>query len=521
MRIGIPAEKAKDEARVALTPESAKQLQKLGHDCVIQKGAGKAAGFSDEAYKQAGVDIVGTAASLYAQSDIILKVQSPDEAELKKLDKSKTLISFFWPGQNEDKLKAAANTGASVIAMDMVPRISRAQKMDALSSMANIAGYRAVIEAGNHFGRFFTGQITAAGKVPPAKVLVIGAGVAGLAAIGTAQSLGAIVRAFDVRPEVAEQIESMGAEFLMLEFEEDGSGDGGYAKPASPEFIEKEMELFRQQAPEIDIVITTALIPGRPAPKLWPAEMVSLMKPGSVIVDLAAEQGGNCDLTEAGQVVTTDNGVKIIGYTDFPSRMATQSSTLYATNLRHMLDDLTPEKDGQINVNMEDDVIRGATICHEGEVTFPPPPPKIQAIGKTDAAPAAPELTAEEKAAQALAAEKAIGRRQAGLLVIGGLFMMLIGAYAPASFMQHFIVFALSCFVGFQVIWNVSHSLHTPLMAVTNAISGIIIIGALLQMGSPDGLVNILAGISVLIATINIVGGFMVTRRMLAMFQKS
>jgi NAD(P) transhydrogenase subunit alpha len=393
--------------------------------------------------------------------------------------------------------------------------------MDALSSMANIAGYRAVIEAGNNFGRFFTGQITAAGKVPPAKVLVIGAGVAGLAAIGTAQSLGAIVRAFDVRPEVAEQIESMGAEFLMLEFDEDSSGDGGYAKPASPEFIEKEMQLFREQAPEVDIVITTALIPGRPAPRLWPAEMVSLMKPGSVVVDLASEQGGNCDLTQKDKIIESDNGVKIVGYTDFPSRMAAQSSTLYATNIRHMLDDLTPEKDGVINVNMEDDVIRGATVVHAGEITFPPPPPKVQAIGKQTQSPPTPELTPEEKAAAEVAKERAIGRKQAGLLVLGGLFMLLIGAYAPSSFMQHFIVFALACFVGFQVIWNVSHSLHTPLMAVTNAISGIIIIGALLQMGSPNGLVGILASISVLIATINIVGGFMVTRRMLAMFQKS
>ena len=321
----------------------------------------------------------------------------PDKTELKYLNRSKTLISFFWPAQNAELLDAVNKTGATVLAMDMVPRISRAQKMDALSSMANIAGYRAVIEAGNNFGRFFTGQITAAGKVPPAKVLVIGAGVAGLAAIGTAQSLGAIVRAFDVRPEVAEQIESMGAEFLMLEFEEDGSGEGGYAKPASPEFIEKEMQLFREQAPEIDIVITTALIPGRPAPKLWPAEMVGLMKTGSVVVDLAAEQGGNCDLTEAGKIIESDNGVKIVGYTDFPSRMATQSSTLYATNIRHMLDDLTPEKDGALNINMDDDVIRGATICHDGAVTFPPPPPKIQAIGKQDAAPKPVELTAEEK----------------------------------------------------------------------------------------------------------------------------
>ena len=521
VKIGAPVESAADEARVALTPDSARQLAKLGHSCIIQKGAGKAAGFSDDTYKEAGVEIAATAAALFKAADVIIKVQRPNDAELKRLSADKTLISFFWPGQNEKALKAVASTGASAIAMDMVPRISRAQKMDALSSMANIAGYRAVIEASNNFGRFFTGQITAAGKVPPAKVLVIGAGVAGLAAIGTAQSLGAIVRAFDVRPEVAEQIESMGAEFLMLEFDEDGSGDGGYAKPASPEFIEKEMALFREQAPEIDIVITTALIPGRPAPKLWPAEMVKLMKPGSVIVDLAAEQGGNCDLTVAHKIIETDNGVKIVGYTDFPSRMSAQSSTLYATNIRHMLDDLTPEKDGVLNINMDDDVIRGATIAHQGDVTFPPPPPKIQAIGKQASAPTAPEPTAQEKAAAALAAERASGRRQVGLLVAGGLFMALLGGYAPAAFMQHLIVFALSCFVGFQVIWNVSHALHTPLMAITNAISGIIIIGALLQIDSPTGIVGILAAVSVLIATINIVGGFMVTRRMLAMFQKS
>jgi NAD(P) transhydrogenase subunit alpha len=418
-------------------------------------------------------------------------------------------------------LEAFKSANANAIAMDMVPRISRAQKMDALSSMANIAGYRAVIESGNHFGRFFTGQITAAGKVPPAKVLVIGAGVAGLAAIGTAQSLGAIVRSFDVRPEVAEQIESMGAQFLMLEFEEDGSGQGGYAKPASPEFIEKEMALFREQATEIDIVITTALIPGRPAPKLWPAEMVALMKPGSVVVDLAAEQGGNCDLTVANEIIKSENDVTIVGYTDFPSRMAAQSSTLYSTNIRHMIDDLTPEKDGQIHINMDDDVIRGATVVNKGDITFPPPAPKLAAIGKQIAAEKPVELSPEEKKLAELAAQRAAGKRQIGLLVSGGLFMLFLGYFAPASFMQHFIVFVLSCFIGFQVIWNVSHSLHTPLMAITNAISGIIILGALLQIGSGNQIVMFLASLSVLIATINIVGGFMVTRRMLAMFQKS
>ncbi|MGC6517103.1 MAG: Re/Si-specific NAD(P)(+) transhydrogenase subunit alpha [Candidatus Puniceispirillaceae bacterium] len=519
MIIGAPKELLDGEARVALTPDSARALAKLGYDCQIETNAGQLARFDDSDYESANVTIAPSAKALYEACDIILKVRAPLEDEIAHLRKGQILICWAAPAQNEALLNQINAKGATLLAMDMVPRISRAQKMDVLSSMANIAGYRAVIEAGNHFGRFFTGQITAAGKVPPAKILVIGAGVAGLAAIGTAQSLGAIVRAFDVRPEVAEQIESMGAEFLMLEFDEDGSGEGGYAKPASAEFIEKEMALFREQAPEIDIVITTALIPGRPAPKLWPAEMVSLMKPGSVVVDLAAEQGGNCDLTKPNDIIESDNGVKIIGYTDFPSRMATQSSNLYATNLRHMMDDLTPDKDGKAVINMEDDVIRGVTAVHDGAVTFPPPPLKIQAIGKPQTT--APEPTAEERAAAEMAAMRKAGRQQTALLIIGGLFMLLIGNYAPPSFMNHFIVFALSCFVGFQVIWKVSHSLHTPLMAVTNAISGIIILGALLQLNAPNFIVSLLAGISVLIATINIVGGFMVTRRMLAMFQKS
>ena len=521
MIIGTIKEIAHGEKRVAMTPDSAQHLQKMGYDCVVETGAGLAAGFADSAYEAAGVRVAKSAAALWKEADIVVKVRGVEASETKHLRADQTVISFFWPAQNPELLDQFKSAGTNAIAMDMVPRISRAQKMDALSSMANIAGYRAVIEAGNQFGRFFTGQITAAGKVPPAKVLVIGAGVAGLAAIGTATSLGAVVRAFDVRPEVAEQIESMGAEFLMLEFDENAGDDGGYAKPASPEFIEKEMALFRAQAPEIDIVITTALIPGRPAPKLWPAEMVALMKPGSVVVDLAAEQGGNCDLTVPNDVVTTDNGVTIVGYTDFPSRMAAQSSTLYATNIRHMMDDLTPEKDGQPNINMEDDVIRGATVVHAGEITFPPPAPKVAAIGKAQAAPKPVELSPEEKAELERQAARKAGRQQIGLLAGGGLFMLLIGAYAPASFMQHFIVFALACFVGFQVIWNVSHALHTPLMAVTNAISGIIILGAILQIGSSNQIVMILASISVLIATINIVGGFMVTRRMLAMFQKS
>lgn len=523
LKIGTPKEIFPGEARVAMTPDSAKQLQKLGYTCLVQSGAGKAAGFSDEAYKEAGVEIVKTAPSLWKQSDIVAKVRQPEDKELGYLTEGKTLISFFNPGGNEAGLEAAKEKGANVIAMEMVPRISRAQKMDALSSMANIAGYRAVIEAGNNFGRFFTGQITAAGKVPPAKVLVVGAGVAGLAAIGTSTSLGAITYAFDVRPEVAEQVESMGAEFVYLDFEEeqtDGAASGGYASVSSPEFREAQLAKFRELAPEMDIVITTALIPNRPAPKLWLEDMVKAMKPGSVIIDLAAERGGNVEGTEADKKVVTDNGVTIIGYTDFPSRMASQSSSLYATNIRHMMTDLTPEKDGQLVHDMEDDVIRGATVTHQGEITFPPPPPKVQAIAaKSKEKPK--ELTPEEKRAAEAAAFKAQTKQQVTLLTVGGILMLLVGLIAPASFLQHFIVFVLAVFVGFQVIWNVSHSLHTPLMAVTNAISSIIIVGALLQVGSGSFLIILLAGLSIFMAGINIFGGFLVTRRMLAMFQKS
>ena len=521
MIVGTVKETFNGEARVAMTPASARELQKLGHTCQIESGAGDAAGYTDAAYKEAGVSVVASAAQLYSTSDVITKVRPPTDSEVAQLNSGKTLISFFYPAQEEAMLGKAVASGASVIAMDMVPRISRAQKMDALSSMANIAGYRAVIEAGNNFGRFFTGQVTAAGKVQPAKVLVIGAGVAGLAAIGAAQSLGAIVKAFDVRPEVAEQIESMGAEFLFLDFDDqsDGAESGGYAAPSSPEFREKQLALFREQAPEIDIVITTALIPGRDAPKLWLDDMVKAMKRGSVVIDLAAERGGNCDATVPDQKIVTDNGVTVVGYSDFPSRMATQSSDLYATNIRHMLADLTPEKDGVIVHDMEDDVIRGATVAHGGEKTFPPPAPKIQAIAKQQ--PATVVKTAEEIAAEEAALLKKSGRQQILLLAVGAVLMFFIGKYAPASFMQHFIVFVLSVFIGFQVIWNVSHSLHTPLMAVTNAISGIIIVGALLQLDAPGFIVTALAAISVLIATINIVGGFMVTRRMLQMFQRS
>ncbi len=523
VKIGAPKEVIEGEARVAMTPDSAAQLQKLGHECLIEAGAGAAAGFSDAAYEAAGVKVVKTAAALAKAAEVIVKVRPPIDAEVKRLQKGQTLISFFYPAQNKELLEAANAQGATVVAMDMVPRISRAQKMDALSSMANIAGYRSVIEAANNFGRFFTGQVTAAGKVPPAKILIVGAGVAGLAAIGTSVSLGAVVHAFDVRPEVAEQIESMGASFVFLEFEatQDGAATGGYAAPSSPEFREKQLAKFRELAPEMDIVITTALIPGRPAPKLWTEDMVAMMKPGSVIVDLAAERGGNCDLTVADEKIVSANGVTVIGYTDFPSRMATQASTLYSNNIRHMLSDLTPKKDGVINHNMEDDVIRGATVTHDGAVTFPPPPPKIAAIAAAKPKEKAKELTVAEKRANEVALFKKQTRNQVGLLAVGTGLMLLIGAFAPASFMSHLIVFALSVFVGFSVIWNVSHALHTPLMAVTNAISSIIILGALLQLGSGSWLVVVLAAISILIASINIFGGFLVTRRMLAMFQKS
>ncbi len=523
MKIGTPKEIFEGEARVAMTPDSALQLQKLGYECLIESGAGALAGFEDAAYKDAGVKVIKSAASLWKEVDIIAKVRQPNATELKRLAKGKTLISFFNPGGNEEGMAAAKAKGANVIAMEMVPRISRAQKMDALSSMANIAGYRAVIEAGNNYGRFFTGQITAAGKVPPAKVLVVGAGVAGLAAVGAAVSLGAIVYAFDVRPEVAEQVESMGAEFVYLDFKEeqqDGAATGGYASVSSPEFREAQLAKFRELAPEMDIVITTALIPNREAPKLWLEDMIKSMKRGSVIVDLAAEKGGNAEGTVPDEKIVTDNGVTIIGYTDFPSRMASQASTLYATNIRHMLTDLTPEKDGKVNHNMEDDVIRGATVTFDGEITFPPPPPKIQAI----AAKPKTEVkvpTREEKLAAEAAAFKVQTKQQVTLLGIGAALILLVGLYAPASFMQHFIVFVLSVFVGFQVIWNVSHSLHTPLMAVTNAISSIIILGALMQIGSGSWLVVLLAALSIFMAGINIFGGFLVTRRMLAMFQKS
>lgn len=513
MRIGVPKELHDGEMRVAMTPDVAKSVMQLGYEVMVEAGAGELSKFSDEKYIEAGAVVAEDRELLYQQCDLILKVRAPSEeqGELSLMREGQNLISFIQPAQNEALMAQLVEKKLTVLAMDSVPRISRAQKMDALSSMANIAGYRAVVEAAQHFGRFFTGQITAAGRIEPAKVLVIGAGVAGLSAIGAAKSMGAIVRAFDTRPEVKEQVESMDGEFLLLDFagDDDGSGEGGYAKVMSDEFIKAEMALFAEQAKEVDIIITTALIPGKPAPELITEEMVRSMKDGSVIVDLAAEMGGNCKLSQADKVVV-EHGVSIIGYTNLPARLPTQSSQLYATNLKHLLADLTPEKDGVINVNMEDEVIRGATVIKNGEITWPPPAPKLSAAPKKEPAPVKP-VAKEEK------------ESKWGFLVpfaIGAIALLGLGSVAPPSFMSHFTVFVLACFVGYMVIWNVSASLHTPLMSVTNAISSIIIIGALIQISSDSFLIRFLAGIAILITSVNIFGGFAVTHRMLEMFRK-
>ncbi|ABW29326.1 Re/Si-specific NAD(P)(+) transhydrogenase subunit alpha [Acaryochloris marina] len=518
LKIGIPKEVFPGERRVAATPDTAKTLQKMGFEVLVESKAGAGATFSDQVYQQAGCQVVADTTQLWETADIILKVRAPQmhptlnrhEAEL--LNEGKTLISFIWPAQNEDLLKQLAEQKANVLAMDAIPRISRAQKMDALSSMANIAGYRAVVESANNFGRFFTGQITAAGKVPPAKVLVIGAGVAGLAAIGAARGLGAVVRSFDTRPVVKEQVQSMGAEFLELEFEEDGTGAGGYAKTMSPEFIAAEMELFAQQAEEVDIIITTALIPGKKAPLLITKDMVESMKEGSVVVDMAAEQGGNCEVTRPNEVYQ-HHGVTIVGLTDLPSRMANQSSQLYGNNLCHLLKDMGGAEDYKID--FEDEVVRGATVLQEGKITWPPPqvsqpsPPKPAAEAKQPAMPAEPEVK-----------EKSVIGQWLPLIAVGAA-LFGIGLTAPPSFLTHFTVFVLACFVGWQVIWNVAPALHTPLMSVTNAISGIIILGGMLQISGPLGSpTTILGAIAILVGTINIAGGFLVTQRMLQMFRR-
>ncbi|MBL1375907.1 Re/Si-specific NAD(P)(+) transhydrogenase subunit alpha [Zobellella iuensis] len=506
MLIGIPRETLSGETRVAATPKSVEQLRKLGFEVGIEQGAGTKASFEDTAYQAAGAKLIS--ADDVWQAAIIYKVNAPTAEEIERLQAGTTLVSFIWPAQNPELVEQLRAKGVTVMAMDMVPRISRAQSLDALSSMANIAGYRAVVEAAHEFGRFFTGQITAAGKVPPAKVLVIGAGVAGLAAIGAAGSLGAIVRAFDTRPEVKEQINSMGAEFLELDYEEEADSSDGYAKEMSKAFIDAEMALFLAQAKEVDIIITTALIPGKPAPKLITAEMVAAMAPGSVIVDLAAQNGGNCELTKPGELFVSDNGVKVIGYTDLNGRLPTQSSTLYATNLVNLAKLLCKEKDGNIKVDFDDVVLRNMTVVKDGEVTFPPPAISVSAAPKAKAA----QPHAEPHAKKPSNLKYYLGG--AGVVLFAWL-----SAVAPLEFLSHVTVFVLACIVGYYVIWNVSHSLHTPLMSVTNAISGIIVVGALSQVGT-GGFVTFLAFIAVLIASINVFGGFTVTHRMLKMFRK-
>lgn len=509
MLIGIPKERSANESRVAATPKTVEQLIRLGFSVTIEQGAGKPASFDDDSYVKAGATL--TDRQQVWQADIVLKVNAPGEDDIALMREGSTLVSFIWPAQRPELLDKLAARKVTVMAMDAVPRISRAQSLDALSSMANIAGYRAIVEAAHEFGRFFTGQITAAGKVPPAKVMVIGAGVAGLAAIGAAGSLGAVVRAFDTRPEVKEQVQSMGAEFLELDFKEEaGSGDG-YARVMSDAFIKAEMALFAQQAQEVDIIVTTALIPGKPAPTLITREMVASMKPGSVIVDLAAQTGGNCALTVADRVTVTDNGVKIIGYTDLPSRLPTQSSQLYGSNLVNLMKLLCKEKNGEIVIDFDDVVIRSVTVIRDGEITWPAPPVQVSAAPKTAAA-AAPAQTKSPAAPVS-------PRRKYGLLAGAVVLFACLANVAPSEFLSHFTVFALACVVGYYVVWNVSHALHTPLMSVTNAISGIIVVGAILQMGH-GGWVSFLSFIAVLIASINIFGGFTVTQRMLKMFRK-
>ncbi|HEX4883859.1 MAG TPA: Re/Si-specific NAD(P)(+) transhydrogenase subunit alpha [Casimicrobiaceae bacterium] len=530
--IGVPREVYPGEKRVATVPEVVEKLVKQGFRVAVEAGAGDAAQIADDAYRAAGAELVADRAQLWKAADIVFKVRAPDAEEVGLLREGALLVSFIWPAQNPELLKALAARKATVLAMDSVPRISRAQKLDALSSMANIAGYRAVIEAAHHFGRFFTGSITAAGKVPPAKVFVIGAGVAGLAAIGAATGLGAIVRANDTRPEVADQVKSMGGEFVGVDYEEEGSGTGGYAKVMSEGFQKAQRDVFAKQAKDVDIIITTALIPGKPAPRLITADMVRSMKQGSVIVDMAGEQGGNCELTVPGEVVVR-HGVTIIGYTDLPSRLAKQASTLYATNLLRLAEDLVKTKsiDGDaIRIDMQDEVLRGTTVIDQGQVTWPPPPPKLSA-----APPATPAKAAVPVPAKAHGHGKPSGAmapsKMAVIFGAGALLFLLIGRYAPSSFLGHFTVFVLACFVGYMVVWNVKPALHTPLMSVTNAVSSIIAIGALVQiapdlsqisadLSRPNEWIRWLSVAAIALATINMFGGFAVTRRMLEMFRK-
>ena len=524
-RIGVPREVFPGEKRVATVPDVVAKLVKLGFAVVVEQGAGELADLSDAAFVEAGANIAPNAAALWSGSDIVFKVRAPTPDEVALMHEGQTLIGFLWPAQNPDLMQQLAAKKVTALSIDALPRtLSRAQKMDALTSMAGVSGYRAVVEAANAFGRFFNGQITAAGKVPPAKVFIAGAGVAGLAAIGAAASLGAIVRANDTRAEVADQVVSLGGEFVKVDYEEEGSGGGGYAKVMSEGFQAAQREMYAQQAKECDIIITTALIPGKPAPRLITAEMVQSMKPGSVIVDMAAGQGGNCELTEPGKAVVK-HGVTIVGYTDLASRMARQSSTLYGTNLFRLTEELCKTKDGVINVNMADDAIRGLTVIKDGEITWPAPP--LPAAAPKPAAK--PVATAEKKSAHGHGSSGPMPAKTLAIVFgLGALAFWAIGAYAPAAFLGHFTVFVLACFIGYMVVWNVTPALHTPLMSVTNAISSIIVIGALVQIlppeagtnGRPDALIQWMAFAGIVLTAINMFGGFAVTRRMLDMFRK-
>ena len=527
-RIGVPREIFPGEKRVATVPEVVGKLIKLGFSVCVESGAGDAAIISDDAYRAAGATVAPDAAALWAAADIVFKVRAPTMDEVALMHEGQALVSFIWPAQNPELLKALAERRVTVLAIDALPRtLSRAQKMDALTSQAGVAGYRAVVEAANAFGRFFNGQITAAGKVAPAKVFIAGAGVAGLAAIGTAASLGAIVRANDTRAEVADQVVSLGGEFVKVDYEEEGGGGGGYAKVMSEGFQQAQRAMYAKQAKEVDIIITTALIPGKPAPKLITAAMVESMKPGSVIVDMAAEQGGNCELTEPGKAVVK-HGVTIVGYTDLVSRLSTQSSTLYANNLFRLSEELCKTKDGVINVNMEDEAIRGLTVTKEGAITWPAPAPKVAAAPAAAAKPAA--APAAKKGGHGHGggdAEPMAGTKLAVMFGVAAALFWLIGANAPKEFLSHFTVFVLACFVGYMVVWNVKPALHTPLMSVTNAISSIIAIGALVQVsplagavGRPNDWISWVAAAGIVLTAINMFGGFAVTQRMLAMFRK-
>jgi len=525
-RIGVPREVFPGEKRVATVPEAVEKLIKLGFSVSIESGAGDFANFSDDTYRAAGAEVVEGAAALWAVSDIVFKVRGPTPDEVALMHEGQALIGFIWPAQNPDLMQQLAAKKVTVLAIDALPRtLSRAQKMDALTSMAGVAGYRAVIEAANAFGRFFNGQITAAGKVPPAKVFIAGAGVAGLAAIGTAASLGAIVRANDTRAEVADQVVSLGGEFVKVDYVEEGSGGGGYAKVMSEGFQQAQRAMYAKQAKEVDIIITTALIPGKPAPKLITAEMVQSMKPGSVIVDMAGEQGGNCELTVPGEAVVR-HGVTIVGYTDLASRLSKQSSTLYASNLFRLTEELCKTKDGVINVNMEDEAIRGLTVINQGNITWPPPAPKV-APTPAPAAAAKPAAMPAAKKGHGAASEPMPGNKLAIMFGVAAALFWLIGASAPPEFLSHFTVFVLACFVGYMVVWNVKPALHTPLMSVTNAISSIIAIGALVQISPiagalerPNSLITWVAAAGIVLTAINMFGGFAVTQRMLAMFRK-